>query len=165
MNTYKEIIFFDIETTGFDKTGDDIIQFAAKKYADGGCTDELNVYIDHGRDVRRISAFIGPEPVLAGHNIDSFDVPFLTVFLARNRIDLVPAATVDTLSLSRRLLSQSPKLVRRTRGGARSMKLSDLTEQLGLADGIAFHNAFDDVEATVRLYGYLMQLADFMAAA
>ena len=182
----NEIIFFDIETTGLDKKNDSIIQFAAKKYdkESGKRTDEICLYINNKvtlpaiiteltgitqekiesegispRDaVRQAVKFLGKAPVLGGHNIDRFDIPFLENYFARYRTAVSTAGTMDTLSLSRKFLSQSPRLVRRNKRGERSMKLGDLVEQLGIADGLSFHNALDDVEASIRLYEYIETL-------
>ena len=112
-NLERDIVFFDIESTGLNVMNDRIIQIAMiKYYANGNPPSELELMLNpevaispealavHGisnemlkdkpkmRNVaQRIFDFVG-EADLAGYNSDRFDVPMLIEELFRSGYDL-----------------------------------------------------------------------------
>jgi len=112
-NLTRDIVFFDIESTGLNVIRDRIVQIALVKYfADGSEPKELEMLINPGipisqeaMDVHGITPdklrnkpvfsevaqqlfdFIG-DADLAGYNSDRFDVPMLMEELARNGLEL-----------------------------------------------------------------------------
>lgn len=109
-------VTFDLETTGLDKTKDQIIQFAAIKTVDGKIEDELNLiiqpvgsysitpqaFIKHGvsakllegkpyfKDVAQqiVDFFETPDTVsIVSYNGTAFDIPFLVKEFATVGID------------------------------------------------------------------------------
>jgi DNA polymerase III subunit epsilon len=113
LNLIKDLVFFDIESTGLNVIRDRIVQIALIKYSkDGESTEELNLLINpqipiseesiaiHGitpemladkptfeQVGQQIFDFIG-DADLAGYNSDRFDVPMLMEELARVGLDL-----------------------------------------------------------------------------
>ena len=94
-------VVFDIETTGFSRTNDRIIEIAADKYANGKLVDQFHSYVNPGYPIpvfitqltgitnrnvahaptiheikKSVLAFFGKN-ALVGHNITTFDIPFL----------------------------------------------------------------------------------------
>lgn len=112
-NLEKDIVFFDIESTGLNILKDRIVQIALIKYfADGSSPAELELLVNptipipeesiavhgitqdkiadkpkFGEVAKKIFEFIG-DADLAGYNSDRFDVPILAEELARQGIDL-----------------------------------------------------------------------------
>ncbi len=113
LNLKKDLVFFDIESTGLNVLQDRIIQIALVKYpADGGIAQVLSLVVNPGipisedasrihgytdemvadkpgfRDVAQmIYDFIG-DADLAGYNSDRFDLPMLAEELYRCKLDL-----------------------------------------------------------------------------
>ncbi len=112
LNLKKDLIFFDIESTGLNVIRDRIVQIALIKYpADGGDPIEVDMLVNPGIPIseesmsihgitpemvknkptfaqigQRLFDFIG-EADLAGYNSDRFDVPMLMEEFARIGID------------------------------------------------------------------------------
>lgn len=110
-NLDKDIVFFDIESTGLNIIQDRIVQIALVKYKKEGGSDELNLLINPGipisqeaMDVHGITPdmlrnkptfqqvakqlydFIG-DADLAGYNSDRYDIPMLMEEFHRNGFD------------------------------------------------------------------------------
>lgn len=123
-----EFIVFDIETTGRSRTAE-IAEIAAIKVVNGqvDASSEFSttVYIDGqmpdaARDVNHITdeelensphmtsaltafvEFIGPRPILVGHNIKTFDVPHIKRVAKACNIDFSYQKLIDTLELAKR---------------------------------------------------------------
>lgn len=146
-------IVFDIETTGFSRTQDRIIEIAATKYEEGSAVDTFHTYVNPGRHVPNsitrltgirnsdVSAspdimgvksdflrFVGTTP-LAGHNIKTFDIPFLETQMGH----VFPNQLIDTLPLAKSAFPGLP-----------NYKLVTLDHILGLG-GLQAHRAGNDV--------------------
>lgn len=112
-NLERDIVFFDIESTGLNVLKDRIVQIALIKYpAGGGTPEELELLVDPGIQIseeaaavhgytneqlegkpkfadvaQQIFDFVGMAD-LAGYNSDRFDIPMLVEELARCGFDL-----------------------------------------------------------------------------
>lgn len=162
-NTY---IVIDIETTGFSRKTDEIIEIAAIKYS-GSDIDEFDELVkingiipfnislltritnESLQDSDTIDivlpkflSFIG-NFTLVGHNINSFDIPFINQFCQDLGLPTINNPLVDTLSLSRDKL---PEL--------KSHKLSDLCEYYGI-DASNAHQALADCYMCDSIYRFL----------
>ncbi len=122
LNLTKDLIFFDIESTGLHVLKDRIIQLAMIKYpADGSEPEELDMLINPGIPISeeamsvhgilpsdvankptfqqvadKIEAFIG-DADLCGYNSNRFDIPMLMEEFARvgKRLDMTNRRTID----------------------------------------------------------------------
>lgn len=156
-------VVLDIETTGFSKVEDSIIEIAAVRYRDGaemGRYDALvkaevpipldiqaltGITPDMLSDAPRIGEvlpgfieFVGNDP-LVGHNIASFDLPFLQYKAQRLGLRLLNGA-IDTLPLARKAYPELPRYT-----------LEFLKKVLGITVPVS-HRALPDVLATRELY-------------
>ncbi len=153
-------IVIDIETTGLSRTNDRIIEIAADKYRDGKIVEQFHRFINPGipippqitfltgitdanvkdaPNIRHIKkdflAFIGTLP-LVGHNIKTFDCPFLCAQLNHHFANNI----IDTLTLAKKVFP-----------GLLSYKLSYLDQALHLG-GLEHHRAANDILITNALY-------------
>lgn len=156
----EQYIVFDIETTGFSRTDDRIIEIAANKYNNDQLIDQFHTYVNPGfpipinivqltgitnetvknapaiREIRNdLLAFFGQAP-LVGHNIIAFDIPFLSAQLNvkfNNKL-------YDTLHLAKDVFPGLP-----------SYKLSFLDQALHLG-GLDHHRAENDILITNALF-------------
>lgn len=153
----------DIETTGFTKF-DEIIQVAAVINDNGkevavfdefvkpkkkipnritNLTGITNEMIAEAKDavhvLKNFQSFISDVPII-GHNVTSFDLPFIN----RYDVDLRPNLAVDTL-----YLAQSKPL------DCADCKLETLKDYYGLS--FKSHNALDDCRATATIYEFLRE--------
>ncbi len=154
-----EYVVFDLETTGFDRLNDRIIEIAAIRYSSGTPAAVFHSFVNPQvaipRAVTRLTgitqemvctaptieqlrndflAFVADLPIV-GHNASSFDLPFIS---AQMQISL-SNELIDTLKLSRLAF---PDL--------ESHRLEYLKEALNLSNG-GSHRATDDVETTNAL--------------
>jgi DNA helicase-2/ATP-dependent DNA helicase PcrA len=162
----QEMVVFDTETTGLDTEGDDIIQIAAVKIANGKIKDTFEVYINTEKDitesekVHHISKthlniygvshekglsdfmqFIGENAVLVAHNI-RYDYSILKHNLQRyckKSLSDYCKQQFDSITIAKLIY---PNFA--------SYKLKDLLDFLKV-EGVNSHNALDDVKATVSL--------------
>lgn len=162
LETIREYVVLDVETTGFSRSNDRIIEIAVIHYRDG-------------KEINRFSSLINPqipispaasavnhitnedvanaptiETVLSdvlriidrnliiGHNV-SFDLGFLGCAIPQEQEDLV-IEYIDTVSLSKRAFP-----------GLASYKLVDLVTNLKISNSQA-HRALEDVELTAKLF-------------
>lgn len=153
-------VVFDIETTGFSRHDDRIIEIAANEYTNGHLTNHFHAYVNPGRHIPNLITrltgikdstvsnaptilqvkhdllrFFGTKP-LVGHNISTFDIPFLEVQFGceiRNR-------TIDTLHLARESFPGLP-----------NYKLVTLDYVLGLGGG-EHHRAETDIAVNNALF-------------
>lgn len=156
----EEYVVLDIETTGFNRTKDKLIEVAAARYRHGEEIDTFHSFVnpkcevpdtitkltgicqcdvDTAPCVEEIVPifvkFIGNLP-LVGHNIFSFDIPFLETHMGVHFSNIL----IDTLILSKK---EFPQLG--------THKLSDLKELLGLSEQTS-HRALSDVRTTNELF-------------
>lgn len=159
--TPEEYVVLDIETTGFDRYNDRIIEIAAIKFHNGKKTDEfcslvnpfctlrpkitkltgiMQMEVDAAPSLNEIKptflAFIGELP-LVGHNIKAFDSKFIE---AQMGCSFRKDRLIDTLSLAKKAYP-----------GLLQYKLEFLNKALDLGSTTS-HRAMADVEATARLY-------------
>lgn len=153
-------VVFDIETTGLSRKDDRIIEIAANKYDKDHLIEQFHRYINPGRpippfitqltgvtnddvkdapsiqDVKaEFLSFIGNCP-LVGHNIKTFDIPFLTAQLNHSFTNEL----IDTLYLSKKVFPGLP-----------SYKLTYLDQALQLG-ALEHHRAGNDIVMTNALY-------------
>ena len=164
----NRIVVFDTETTGLEPSSDEIVEVAAVRCGAAGIGEKFHEFLrpsrcvgdseaihgwsdeylsNHGRapsDVlNEFRAFCG-EAVLAGHNVESFDVPILESCSLRCGLPPAqPSVVFDTLDLTRRF-HRLPRY-----------RLPDLARALQL-QSVPTHKAMDDVVTTVELLDRLM---------
>ena len=149
----NEYIVFDIETTGFSRNDDRIIEIAANKYRNGQLADQFHSYVYPERHIPNMITrltgiadtdvsdaptiiqikhdllhFFGNTP-LVGHNINAFDIPFLEAQL-NCRIE---NERIDTLHIARDVFPGLP-----------NYKLFTLDQILQLGGG-EHHRAHRDI--------------------
>lgn len=153
-------IVLDIETTGFSRTGNRIIEIAANECRNGIIERQYHTYVNpmvhipatitqltgiRDKDVqnapricdvkREFLSFIGETPIV-GHNISSFDIPFLEAQLGASILN----RQYDTLKMAREAFPGLP-----------SYKLSFLDQALHL-NGAEHHRAGNDVATNNNLF-------------
>lgn len=146
-------IVFDIETTGFSRTNDRIIEISAIKYSHGKPIEKFHTFINPERhipnSITRLTGISNADvqsapcileakadllrfferETLVGHNIKTFDIPFLEAQLSyhfSNRL-------IDTLHIAKQVFPYLP-----------SYKLSVLDQILQLGN-LEHHRAENDV--------------------
>jgi DNA helicase-2/ATP-dependent DNA helicase PcrA len=165
----SSLVVFDLETTGLEMGVDEIVELAAVRCGRNGIEDRFHRFVRPSRpvgasaDIHGLSddflAVEGVAPadalrefvgfssgcVLAGHNVVSFDLPFLQSALASaGTAELGYPAAFDTLDLCRRFF-RFPRYT-----------LSEISRQLHLAAKPS-HRAGDDVAATAELVFRLLK--------
>lgn len=154
-----EFAVVDLETTGFSSERDSVVEVAAVKLKNGKIKDKFQslIYTDyipyhatrvHGIDIDMVSDApslntvrnnfreFTKDCILVGHNIKSFDLPFLV-----NAFDVDESACcVDTLKISRCLFARH-----------RSHKLEVVARRLGI-DSEKYHRALDDAMVTAQVF-------------
>lgn len=133
LDKLKDSVFvvFDCETTGLDYRKNQIIELAGQKVKDGEVIEEFHIllnpscpvedgaYATHGlsnlflaqegldpiTELPKFKDFVG-DAVLVGHNILTFDLPFLNSELRRVGASTLQNLVVDTLIMARKLLPQ-----------------------------------------------------------
>lgn len=154
-----QYVVFDIETTGFNRSNDKIIEIAAILYCNGEKVDTFHSFVnpcceipdgitsltgitqanvDNAPTIEEIKdgflSFIGQFPLI-GHNAKSFDTPFLS---AQMQVP-IDNAVIDTLAMARQAFPGLPRY-----------KLEYLDSVLKLGSAGA-HRALHDVETTNAL--------------
>lgn len=112
--------------------------------------------------IGEISAWFGPHPLVVGQNI-TFDIGMMDAMYQRCEIGhFTPAWSFDTLDMMRDLISpeEMKKFLKKEYDGDKKTldthlshlyQLQNAVIMYGLDQGLTFHNANDDVEATARL--------------
>lgn len=153
-------VIFDIETTGFSRTNDRIIEIAAIEYVDGQPTNTFRTYVNPQRHIPNsitrltgirnsdvseaptimevksdILRFFG-SATLVGHNIKTFDIPFLEAQLNHSFSN----PRIDTLHFAKDVFPDLP-----------NYKLASLDHILGLG-GLEHHRAENDIAMNNALF-------------
>ena len=161
----KTIVVLDVETTGFHRQRDRIIEFGAIKLSGGNIVDKMSILINPGFPIPYTASrvnnifddmvadreqesfylsdiynFLKDALIIVGHNI-SFDLDFIEEMFRRNGYEF-KCSCLDTLDFAR-VLYNSP-----------NYKLGTLAEYLGIEVTDA-HRALADVETTVMLLRFI----------
>ncbi len=167
----KEIVAFDIDTTGLDKRKDRIIKFAAKKFKpvtyeiidefltyikpDTACRMSMSAFYKHGitfqfledkptfgEVAQQIIDFVGDCDILTFNGIH-FDIPFLSNELNRYglEIDFLHRKCYDSLLVERRINTNSLEQTYKRYTG------KTMTE-----DGLVGKDPFSDITATISVF-------------
>lgn len=169
LNTFDELIVYDLETSGLSLDNDRIIQFAAVKYKIINkkkleVIEEYCEYINPGFYIRKkteeltgitnefladkpmeeevfdkIKTFIGDSCCICGYNNNKFDDMMMKKLYSRYNDYFFPSMSLDAFLMGRDIVDLK-KL--------KNFKLSDLITYFNLNEGLTFHNAIDDVKAT-----------------
>ncbi|CAN1211056.1 3'-5' exonuclease [Tumidithrix helvetica PCC 7403] len=170
LKAYSEhtIIVFDVETTGFSVSQDEVVEIAAIRLVAGQAQAEFHAYIantvsvgdserihghsdrflsEHGRPAKDVFheffAFVG-DAMLVGHNV-SFDIKMVTAQAQKAGITPPKLKWEDTLELAHRFIKSE------------RYSLEALSEQLKLVN-LPTHKAMDDVRTTIELLAVLIPL-------
>ncbi len=149
----------DLETTGFSSDRDSVVEVAAVKVRNGRIKDKFQsfIYTDyipyhatrvHGIDIDMVCDAPSLNTVrnnfreftqgciFVGHNIKTFDMPFLV-----NAFDVEEGiCCVDTLKISRCLFARE-----------RTHKLEAVARRLGISSR-KYHRALDDAMVTAKIF-------------
>ncbi len=156
-------ILFDLETTGFSRQKDRIIEIGAIKVSKGRIVGRFSEFANPGKLVTsRITDLTGitnkmlapaaPESdvvrqfiewgqgydVLIGHNINAFDIPFLKQACRRADVQFPFGYSMDTLVLARDYLTELP-----------NHKQPTLAKHYGIR--YEAHRAINDAEALKKI--------------
>ena len=171
LHDYAEnYVVFDLETTGLSPARDEIIEIAGIKVRDGSVEEEFSTLVNPGIPIpwaaSRVNGitdamvknapylaealgafldFVG-EAVLVGHNIHSFDLPFVYTGAAKTLDRQIANNYVDTLYLAKSCLPQ-----------LRHYKLTDLSEYFGFETEGA-HRALADCRMNQKCYEALLKI-------
>lgn len=166
----KYITFFDLETTGLDKTKDQIIQIACikvnaetldivstfERYIQpiGNYSIGLGAYFKHGikpefladkpylKDIaQEIIEYFGNDDV-AGYNSNRFDIPFLKYELNKYGYDI---------NFTKRNCYDVFKIEQRRHGNNLDAVFKKYYGRTMVEEGLEAHNAFSDVNATIAI--------------
>lgn len=165
LNLYtKDYVVFDLETTGLSPETDEIIEISGIRVRAGKVSEEFSTLVNPGRPIpaaatrvngitdkmvqeapalrealERFLDFAG-EDILVGHNIHSFDMPFLYNGAARTLKRAVPNDYVDTLYLARSCMP-----------GRYRYRLTDIAAHFGIETAGA-HRALKDCSMNQQCY-------------
>lgn len=167
------VTVFDVETTGFSVSQDEVVEIAAIRLIKGELKAEFHAYIantisvgdserihghsdlflsKHGRAAKDVFneffEFAGSS-ILVGHNV-GFDIKMVTAQAQKVGITVPKMQWGDTLELANRF------------SNSERYSLKVLAERLKLAH-LPTHKAMDDVRTTINLLGVLVPLAEHRA--
>ena len=163
----RNCVLFDIETTGLSSDTDQIIEISALKVVNGEVKDEFSTLVDPGvhipsmasqingitddmvcgcpdvgQALKEFKAFVGND-VLAGHNIERFDLKFIQRDARRFLGREITNEHIDTLVIARRYL---PRLSSRS--------LQSLSYHYGISYEGA-HRALADCRINLEVFEHL----------
>lgn len=166
---HRPLLVFDTETTGLDSKTDTVIQVSAQKIDPETfkMLDEFDVIINPLRQVSEkiteitgytneflseqlpeefvfmdILEFFGEHPIVVGHNVD-FDIRFMSECFMRNGKSFHPDDVIDTCRMARQILKKGADV--------ENHRLGTVASYYGVDSDLTFHEAQDDVKATVRI--------------
>lgn len=164
----KVITVFDVETTGFSVSQDEVVEIAAIRLVRGKVEAEFHAYIAnnvsvgdseliHGYSDLFLSEYGQPaegvfadffdfskDSILIGHNV-SFDIKMVTAHAQQTGINVPKLKWEDTLVLANRFIDSD------------RYSLEVLAQRLNLQH-LPNHKAMDDVKTTIDLLIFLMPL-------
>lgn len=170
-------IYLDIETTGFSRQWDYIIEIAAVIYDENQnkIVDKFHEYIKPGKTIPPVITeltgitnqqvrfakserevlgdfmewlFVKKIPIVVGHNYKSFDGSFLKAKAAFYGLTMYPfLEEIDTLPLARRLLPKG--------GAIENHKQETLAEFFKIE--YQAHSAIEDVKALIKIHEKLKE--------
>lgn len=171
LHDYAEnYVVFDLETTGLSPARDEIIEISGIKVQDDSVEEEFSTLVNPGIPIpwaasrvngitdamvknaphlaEALGAFLdfAGEAVLVGHNIHSFDLPFVYAGAAKTLDRQITNNYVDTLYLAKSCLPQ-----------LRHYKLTDLSEYFGFETEGA-HRALADCRMNQKCYEALLKI-------
>ena len=178
INQYvPDYVLYDLETTGTSSKYDEVIEISAVKVKNGVVTEEFSQLVNPGRPIpsaasavnhitddmvafapmfdsvlQQFLAFIGDD-VLAGHNINRFDMKFLYRDCERYFGQTLTNDYIDTLKLARLCL---PELSHH--------RLGDLAQYYGISTAGA-HRALNDCRMNQQVFEKLAKELDDKAVA
>ncbi|MDJ0735055.1 MAG: 3'-5' exonuclease [Nostocaceae cyanobacterium] len=171
--TSGTIVVFDVETTGFSPSKDEVIEIAAAKLVNGKLEAEFHAYIantlpvgeserihgysddflaSHGRPARDVlQEFLGfiQNSFLVGHNL-GFDIKMITAHAQKTGLLTPKFKWADTWNLANRFIESD------------SYSLENLASKLNLTH-LPSHSAVDDTRTTVELLAILIPLIQIRA--
>ena len=173
INQYvPDYVLYDLETTGTSSKYDEVIEISAVKVKNGVVTEEFSQLVNPGRPIpsaasavnhitddmvafapmfdsvlQQFLAFIGDD-VLAGHNINRFDMKFLYRDCERYFGQTLTNDYIDTLKLARLCL---PELSHH--------RLGDLAQYYGISTAGA-HRALNDCRMNQQIFEKLAKELD-----
>lgn len=174
LSNEKYLIVYDVETTGLSPVNNRIIELSATRYKienlqlvedesmtvyirqrealpekiveiTGYTDDFLSSYPFEEEQFYEIENFFENSAV-AGYNNISFDDKFMTELYSRYGREFRPCYSVDVLKMARELVN------------CKSHKLCDVVAEIGVADDLTFHKAYDDIVATARALNYFIKV-------
>lgn len=167
----KNIVCFDIETTGLDKTKDQIIQISMIKFNPetfdiietydsyiqpiGSYSIAMGAYLKHGISAKFLSdkpylkdvasnivEFFGDCDVL-GYNSNRFDIPFLKYELNKYGYDI---------DFTIRKCYDSFKEETKRNGNQLEQTFKRYVGHTMIEEGLEAHNSFSDIKATITIF-------------
>lgn len=166
----SDYIVFDIETTGLDSSYDEVIEIGAIKVKNNKIVSKFNSLVKPKNEIDEYITeltgitnemvkdaptieeilpdfmnYIGND-ILIGHNIN-FDINFIYDNLYRNKFDVLTNDFIDTMRISRKLLSELPH-----------HRLIDLAKYFKI-DSTNNHRSLKDCEITMNVYENLKEIA------
>ena len=165
----RPLIVFDTETTGLSASEDTLIQVSAQKIDPETfkTLEKFDVIINPMRPVSEkiteitgytneflatklpeefvfidIFNFFGENPIVAGYNVD-FDIRFMKACYQRNGKFFEPDDVIDVLGIARATLRKGKDIA--------NHKLGTVATYYGVDSDLTFHEAQDDVTATIRV--------------
>lgn len=170
MKLPNDYVVIDIETTGFSRRDDRIIELAALKVVDNKIVDEFDSFVNPTIEIPPFitqltsitNADVNNAPVfkdiiidylkfidkcyIVGHNITTFDIGFINqrIYDTLNTLELqINNSGIDTMYLSRAVFIDKPH-----------HKLGDVCAMLNI-DYIGAHRAINDCRITQKCYEVL----------
>lgn len=175
LKTQKYLVVYDLETTGLSPTDNRIIEFSAVRYKITenakliedekvtyyirqpeplpekiteltGYTDEFLADKPVEQDVIEDIISFMEDSAITGYNNTNFDDKFMQNLYARYGYEFTPYVSFDVYLLAKEFIS------------CKSYKLCNVASELGVADDITFHKAFDDIIATARVLNAIIPM-------
>jgi len=177
LKKYDRIVVFDLETSGLNPKDDRIIQIAAIRLVKNGdkweqeatlskkinpekkisekiisitgiTNEELQQECREKEVFPEIMDFFGTAPVCMGYNICAFDIAFMKELYRRNNNIFLSKLDLDVFQMVRDFIPYKD---------LKKFTLEKVTNYYGLDAGLRFHDAMDDVRATLRLFTFFQK--------
>ncbi len=166
-NYTPDYVLFDLETTGISRNTDEVIEISAVKVRKGRVVDEFSQLVNPGRSIPYAASMVNnitnqmvknaphfdqvleyfvkfiEDDTLVGHNICSFDVPFIYRDCERFLGQIISNDYIDTLRLAKKVFPDW-----------KHRRLSDLAEHYGISTAGA-HRALADCRMNQKIFEHL----------